>query len=127
MIVLPPRANLPFSTFFSIDSSIAFQSTPSCPKKFWSSEERTAWMRWRETRESGTQDWATRGFRPFFFASSARWSIRRVRSGLFVASARTSERAGRPTHSHVARVARTRAAASRRRKARRRMTGGGIP
>ena len=116
VIVLPPRVKRPLSTFFWIDSSIAFQSTPSCPKKPWSSEERTAWMRWRETRESGTHDctgaWA---FRPLASASSARCTMRRVRPGFFVASALTSDRAGRPAHTQTASAARTVAAARARR------------
>ena len=127
MIVLPPRAKRRFSTFLSIDSSMAFQSTPSCPKKPWSSEASTAWMRWRETRASGTQEWATRALPPFALASSARCSMRRVRAGFVVASARTSDRAGSPSHTHARRAARTTEAATARRVERRRMAGGGIP
>jgi hypothetical protein len=94
--VLPPRAKRPALRLASTDSRTASQSTPSWPKNFWSSDERTAWITFRDTRESGTQAWLCPGLRPASRASRSRWSMTAVRPGFFCASTRTSDREGRP-------------------------------
>src|SRR5262245_35574549 len=101
-MVLPPRAKRPALRSASTDSFTASQPTPSWPKNFWSSAASTAWMRWREMRETETQDCRRRARRPLSCASRSRWRMSAVTPGLSRASAATSRRAGRPAQAHTA-------------------------
>src|SRR5687768_11329927 len=104
VMVLPPREKRHFFRSSSNDFWTASQSTPSCPKNFWSSDESTACTRWRDTRESGTHDCTWRTVRPLDRASSSRWRITRVFPGFVRTSARTSDREGRPAQKYRGRA-----------------------